>query len=116
MQYAVVAGPGLDPGARAPQREFALQIVEAFDTDVDRRAGRRVPTMLAEMENQLRSRNLRIQRESSPEAMLPIHGETKLPDIEGHGLVDVEDTDDRNGGFELNLGRWGQVASLAQPQ
>jgi len=71
--------------------------------------------MLAEMKNQLRPRNLSIQGEVRSEPMLPIQRETELSNVEGLGLVDVENADDRNSRFEMNFARLGRADSLAPP-
>ena len=115
LQHAMVAGTRFDAGLRSILCKFPMQVVEARNAHVHRSARRRITAMLAEMKNQLRPRNLSIQGEVRSEPMLPIQRETELSNVEGLGLVDVENADDRNSRFEMNFARLGRADSLAPP-
>ena len=54
--------------------------------------------MLAEVKRQVRPLDLRIQRKSRLEAMLPLQRETQEIEVKLPGLIFREDADDENGG------------------
>src|SRR6185436_5321211 len=81
-------------------QQFPVQGLDPVHLDEHGGAGAGIAVMLAQVQRQFRATDLRVERHTGLEAMLPLLLEAEEIEIELLGLGNVEDADDRNAGVE----------------
>ena len=68
-----------------------MQLPHAVGLDEDDRAGRAVAVVLRQVQYEIATRHLHVQRHAIRELVLPVDGAAEVADVELLGLLDVED-------------------------